>query len=228
MTLANQITIARIFLTFVFLAFLVAGQVAPHVPGLLLWSRTMAWALYLIATSTDWIDGFIARRTNTISSFGAMADPLADKLLVASAFIAFVGIKELSVPAWAVYLIVAREFLIMGMRSLAAVRGVTLRAERWGKWKMGIQSVCVVLILTLLVVWTILRRQPLLARPYISPASALRLLQVTAEWPHYLTILAAISAWASGAWYAWHYRDLLNASMEAGELTRVRRRKREP
>ena len=153
-------------------------------------------------------------------------DPtLADKLLVASAFIAFIGIKELGVPAWAVFLIVAREFLIMGMRSLAAVRGVTLRAEVWGKWKMGIQSVSVVLILTLLVIWTILRRQPLLARPYINPEQALLLLRATASWPHYLTVLAAVSAWASGAWYMWRYKDLLSAALEAGDPPPLRNKK---
>lgn len=214
MTLANRITLARIALTFVFLGFLVAGSLWPRWPGLVLWSRALAWALYLIATSTDWIDGFIARRTNTVSSFGAMADPLADKLLVASAFIAFVGIKELAVPAWAVFLIVAREFLILGLRSLAAVRGVTLRAERWGKWKMGIQSVCVVLILTLLLLSTIVRKHPAIHAPYLSQDAAWELLRRTARWPHHLTILAAVSAWLSGGWYLWHYRELLASSWE--------------
>lgn len=206
MTLANRITLARIGLTFVFLALLVLPS---------FWSRVAAFLLYLLATSTDWVDGFIARRTGTESAFGAMADPLADKLLVAAAFIVFLGIKDLGVPAWAVFLIVAREFLIMGLRSLAAVRGTTLRAERWGKWKMGIQSACVCLILLVLVVRTALRKFPFTLKPYHGTWRAWEIDQFIASWPWTLTIVAAVSALASGVWYLWRYRDLLTSSWEA-------------
>jgi len=208
MTLANRITLARIGLTFVFLGLLAVPTLG---------SRLMAWALYLLATSTDWVDGFVARRTGTTSRFGALADPLADKLLVASAFIAFLGFRDLQVPPWGVFLIVAREFLIMGLRSLAAARGLTLRAERWGKWKMGIQSVCVVLILTLLLFQTALKKRPRIFQPHLSSAAASELLQASNSWPYYLTILAAVSAWTSGAWYLWRYRELLILSWESSE-----------
>jgi len=205
MTLANRITLLRMGLTLVFLGLLVLPM---------LWSRLAAFLLYLLATSTDWVDGFIARRTGTTTRFGAMADPLADKLLVAAAFIVFLGIRELHVPAWAVFLIVAREFLIMGLRSLAAVHGVALRAERWGKWKMGIQSVCVALILLVLVLTTAIRRHPFTMQSWLAPVRGWDLQLALEPLPWWLTVVAAVSAWLSGAWYVWHYRDLLKSSLD--------------
>lgn len=68
------------------------------------WARLVATLIFIIAASTDWVDGKIARETNTITPFGAIVDPFVDKILVAAAFFAFVGIKELDVPIWAVFL----------------------------------------------------------------------------------------------------------------------------
>ncbi|MBI3549838.1 MAG: CDP-diacylglycerol--glycerol-3-phosphate 3-phosphatidyltransferase [Elusimicrobia bacterium] len=142
MTLANQLTLARALLgvlTFV-----------------CLWLRTpgafvAALALYTAATITDWFDGWVARRTETVSVFGALADPIADKILVIGALIAFLRIPSLNIPAWAVFVIIVRDFIIGGLRTLAGAQGKVLAAERWGKFKMGVQSFCVLAVLAYLV-----------------------------------------------------------------------------
>lgn len=142
MTLANQITLARGFLGLLTFACLwVRGPRA----------YALALALCLAATATDWIDGWVARRTRSVSPFGAMADPIADKVLVIGALIAFLRIRSLDVPHWAVFLIIVRDLVVGGLRTLAGAQGKLLAAERWGKWKMGVQSGCVLAILAYLV-----------------------------------------------------------------------------
>ena len=121
-----------------------------------LWTRrpaffAAAFALYVAATITDWVDGYIARRTHSMSPFGALADPIADKILVLGALIACAHIPWLKIPLWAVFLIIVRELTVGGLRALAGAQGRVLAADRWGKWKMGIQSGSVIAILLILV-----------------------------------------------------------------------------
>lgn len=142
MTLANQLTLARACLGL--LTFLCLWT--KHPPYFVL-----ALLLYTAAVLTDWIDGYIARKTHSVSLFGAMADPVADKVLVLGALIAFLHIGSLHIPSWAVFLMVVRELVVGGLRALAGAQGKMLSAERWGKWKMGVQSLSVLAILTLLV-----------------------------------------------------------------------------
>jgi len=147
MTLPNKLTLARFVL-----ALLAFACLWRQSPGCYL----AALVLTVVAMITDWVDGYIARRTHSVSPFGAMADPVADKVLVIGAMIAFVRIPELSVPAWAVFLIIVRELVIGGLRALAAAQGRIMAADRGGKWKMAVQSVCVLAILLLLSIgsWT--------------------------------------------------------------------------
>ena len=109
---------------------------------------TIALLVFLIASLTDYLDGVIARRWNLITDFGKLMDPLADKILTASAFICLIPYKAL--PAWVVIIIISREFLITGLRLLASSKGVILPAEKLGKHKTAWQMITIVFFLALL------------------------------------------------------------------------------
>jgi CDP-diacylglycerol--glycerol-3-phosphate 3-phosphatidyltransferase len=136
MNVPNKLTVARFVLTAVFLAVVLSGF---H------FRETVALVLFSLASLTDYFDGRIARRENLVTNFGILMDPLADKILVCSAFIAFVGLGWM--PAWMVVIIVARELAITGLRLLAASRHVVLAAERHGKHKTISQIVAIIAIL---------------------------------------------------------------------------------
>lgn len=139
MNLPNKLTISRFVLTVAFLG-VFFSQVR--------FSHTVALVLFSAASLTDYFDGKIARRDKLITNFGILMDPLADKILTCSAFIAFVD-RDL-MPAWMVVIIVARELAITGLRLLAASKQVVLAAEGYGKHKTISQIVSIVSILTLL------------------------------------------------------------------------------
>jgi len=109
------------------------------------WREVVAVAIFLIAASTDWLDGYLARRRNQITDLGKLLDPIADKLLTVSAFIALVEM-ELA-PAWMIVLIVGREFAVSGMRSIAAAKGLVIAASNWGKIKTASQVVAITLLI---------------------------------------------------------------------------------
>jgi len=138
MNLPNRLTVMRFVLTAGFLA-VMFSEVAFH--------KTIALVLFVAGGITDFLDGQIARRRNLVTNFGILMDPLADKIMVCSAFIAFVGLKWIA--AWMVVVIVARELAITGLRLLAASKNVVLAAERWGKHKTVSQIVAIVSILVL-------------------------------------------------------------------------------
>src|SRR6516164_10280058 len=138
MNLPNKLTISRFVLTIAFLA-VMFSQVRFH--------KTIALALFIAGGVSDFLDGFIARRHKLITNFGILMDPLADKIMVCSAFIAFVGLKW--IPAWMVVIIVARELAITGLRLLAASKNVVLAAEGYGKHKTISQIVAIISILVL-------------------------------------------------------------------------------
>nr|WP_276537009.1 CDP-diacylglycerol--glycerol-3-phosphate 3-phosphatidyltransferase [Anaerosalibacter massiliensis] len=105
----------------------------------------IAAAIFIIASLTDTLDGYIARSRNQVTNFGKFMDPLADKLLVSAALISLVELKR--VPAWMVVVIIAREFAITGLRVIAASEGVTIAASSLGKIKTITQLVAVIAIL---------------------------------------------------------------------------------
>jgi CDP-diacylglycerol--glycerol-3-phosphate 3-phosphatidyltransferase len=109
------------------------------------WREIVAVGIFLVAASTDWLDGYLARTRGQVTTLGKLLDPIADKLLTVSAFIALV---ELGVaPAWMIVVIVGREFAVSGMRSIASARGVVIDASRWGKFKMVSQVVAITLLI---------------------------------------------------------------------------------
>jgi CDP-diacylglycerol---glycerol-3-phosphate 3-phosphatidyltransferase len=107
----------------------------------------LASAIFIAASITDGIDGYIARRRGQITTMGILLDPLADKLLIAAAFITLVQFNPRLVPAWIAVVIIGREFLVSGLRSIAASEGFTIEASDLGKLKMFVQIVSVVAVI---------------------------------------------------------------------------------
>lgn len=136
MNLANKITIIRIFMVPVFMVFLLH-----QIP----YGDYIAAFIFILAASTDSLDGYIARSRNQITNFGKFMDPLADKLLVSAALISLSSMGEIS--AWVVVIIIAREFTISVLRAVAAAEGHVIAASVWGKLKTISQIVAISLIL---------------------------------------------------------------------------------
>ena len=139
MNLPNKLTILRVIvIPFFVLALLYNGGENQTL-------RYVAAAIFIIASLTDMLDGKIARKYNLVTNFGKFMDPLADKLLVCSALICLVELKEL--PAWMVIVIISREFIISGFRLVASDNGVVIAASYWGKFKTTFQMIAVVLLI---------------------------------------------------------------------------------
>ncbi len=129
MNLANKLTIMRIILIPLFLVFILVKDIP--------YGSLIALLIFVLASITDKVDGYIARSRNQITNFGKFMDPLADKMLVISALIALVECGL--IPSWMVIVIIAREFAISGLRMLAASEGLIVAASWWGKIKTVIQ-----------------------------------------------------------------------------------------
>ncbi|MFZ0917309.1 MAG: CDP-diacylglycerol--glycerol-3-phosphate 3-phosphatidyltransferase [Candidatus Udaeobacter sp.] len=138
MNWANRITLSRLGLTVLFVVALNSSWQ---------YARTTALVIFLIAGLTDFIDGEIARRYGVITNFGKLMDPLVDKIMLAAAFISLVPLK--AVPAWAATTVVARDFLITGLRLMASAKGRILPAETLGKHKTSWQVITVLFFLGL-------------------------------------------------------------------------------
>ena len=137
MNLANKLTILRIFLVPIFLIF-IAIRGIPY-------GTVIATLVFIIAALTDKLDGYIARSRNQITRFGKFMDPLADKLLVTAALISLVEYQI--IPAWAAVVIIAREFAVSGLRTIAAAEGLVIAASWWGKIKTVIQIITIIIAL---------------------------------------------------------------------------------
>lgn len=137
MNLANKLTLIRIFLVPVFLVFIAMKDIP--------YGSFIATFIFILASLTDKLDGYIARSRNQITNFGKFMDPLADKLLVTAALISLVELHV--VPSWAAVVIIAREFAVSGLRSIAAAQGRVIAASWWGKIKTVIQIVAIILLL---------------------------------------------------------------------------------
>jgi CDP-diacylglycerol---glycerol-3-phosphate 3-phosphatidyltransferase len=139
MNLANRLTVARLFFTFIFV-----GALSADWP----YGKTIGFVLFLLAGITDYADGKIARHFSMVTDFGKLMDPLVDKIMIVSAFICLVPLG--AIPAWAVIVVISREFLITGMRMLALSKGRVLPAESMGKHKTVWQIITVIFFLGLL------------------------------------------------------------------------------
>lgn len=137
MTTANMITLGRIALIPIFMY----AAISEGAQG-----NFVALALFAIASLTDGIDGYVARKFNQITDFGKLVDPLADKLLVMSALL--ILLEQGVLQAWACIIILAREFIVSSLRSIAASKGVVLAASFWGKLKTLSQLICIMYLLS--------------------------------------------------------------------------------
>jgi CDP-diacylglycerol--glycerol-3-phosphate 3-phosphatidyltransferase len=151
MNLPNRLTIARIGLTVMFVMAMLLpqdGAIMSHFP----YGKSIALLIFVIASLTDWWDGWLARRYKQETTFGALLDPVADKILTTAAFICFIEQPSyrpgvVLVQAWMVLVIVARDFLVTGLRLIASGQGVVLKAEELGKHKTVSQMITIILTL---------------------------------------------------------------------------------
>ncbi len=139
MNLPNKLTVLRMLLVPVFVLLLLLQD------GTVQSLRLAALAVFCIASFTDFLDGYLARRDHLVTDFGKFMDPLADKLLVCSALICMVGLRQL--PAWYVIIIIGREFIISGFRLVASDNGIVIAASWWGKFKTVSQMITVILLI---------------------------------------------------------------------------------
>ncbi len=206
MNLPNKLTVSRFVMTAAFVATMAFGLEWKelHAPGRETgWSfaYTAALLFFLAASFTDFLDGHLARKHGVVTNFGKLMDPLADKVMIAAAFICLLPLRAL--PAWVVIVVIAREFLITGLRLLAAGRGVILHSERLGKHKAVWQIVTAGYFLLLLAVmeWERAGWLSLHVREWWWPA-----------WRYGGWTLAGVTLVLtvfSGLGYLWKHRDLI-------------------
>lgn len=190
MNLPNSLTVSRLVLTAIFVVgFSFAGPVGYGI----------ALVTFIVAAITDFLDGYLARKLNLVTSLGKLLDPIADKVLTASAFIFLTAHEQEFCPAWVVVVILAREFLVTGLRQIAVEKGRVIAADWSGKWKTGFQiGFCISAL-----VWLFL--QSLDQEEFF-----LGVLANPSFWimPAFLWLSLALTV-ISGLQYAWNGKDLL-------------------
>lgn len=202
MNLANKLTLIRIILVPPFMTLLFVDN---------LYTRFLALVVFISAALTDLYDGRVARGRKSVTNFGKFMDPLADKLLISAALIAFVSIEDVRIPGWMVVTIIAREFIITGLRTLALSQGRYPAASRAGKFKTTFQVVTIIAILFLLTlrsfllyVWQVDILSP------IDGGSKLRWWGLLFNHaPYYLMWVAVLATVISGVEYIWKNRGLI-------------------
>ncbi|KKC46699.1 MULTISPECIES: CDP-diacylglycerol--glycerol-3-phosphate 3-phosphatidyltransferase [Paenibacillus] len=148
MNLANKITLARIFLVPVIMFFLLIRLDLGSIKlgdYQITYTQMIATLIFIIAASTDGLDGYLARKNKMVTNLGKLLDPLADKLLVAAVLISLVEMDKLS--ALFAIVIISREFAVTGLRQIALLEGSVLAASTWGKWKTGVQIAMIIVLL---------------------------------------------------------------------------------
>jgi CDP-diacylglycerol--glycerol-3-phosphate 3-phosphatidyltransferase len=192
MNIANLLTVSRFFLSLLF----VFALSIPVIP----FQFTIALVLFLIAGITDYADGEIARRFNMETDFGRLMDPLVDKIMMAAAFICLVPLGAM--PAWAATVIVSREFLITGLRLLAASKGRVLAAEKLGKHKTAWQIITAIFFLLMLSLGEFTRLKA-------TPGAALLYGRVWSWGGGVLIAVTVALTIISGAGYLWKNRAVI-------------------
>ncbi len=138
MNTANKLTLIRVILVPFFMAFLMMSKPVYH------W---IALVIFIIASVTDWCDGYIARKYNQITTFGKFVDPLADKMLTTAAFVVFAA--DGTISPWALFIILAREFVVSGVRLVSVAEGKVIAASIWGKLKTVMQMISIIAAIVL-------------------------------------------------------------------------------
>ena len=138
MNTPNKLTVARMIMVPFLVVFLLTGWGGDA-------NRYITLVIFVAASITDWLDGYLARKNHLVTNFGKFMDPLADKLLVCSAMICMIELGRL--PAWFVIIIIGREFIISGFRLIAAENGIVIAANYWGKFKTVSQMIMIILLI---------------------------------------------------------------------------------
>ncbi len=195
MNLPNQLTIARLGLTVLFVIAAYSG---------LSWGFTAAALLFGVAAFTDFLDGHIARQRGLVTSFGKLMDPLADKVLMMSAFVVLMDLYRdgSTMPAWLVITILTREFLVTGLRLVASAQGAVLSADWLGKQK----TIWQIVFASYLLVMHAAMRESLMA--WVKPLFEIPFIGRRIMVPVLLTITLVVTVW-SGLSYFWKNRQLV-------------------
>jgi CDP-diacylglycerol---glycerol-3-phosphate 3-phosphatidyltransferase len=195
--LPNAITVSRLFLTAGFILFVAKEST---------WSHLTALVLFVIAAISDFVDGWLARKMNLVTPLGKLLDPLADKILVCSAFV-FLTAKGLC-PVWVTTLIIGREFLVTGLRQIAIEAGQVLAADGLGKWKTAFQLTYLIAAMIRLTLDTMESLEP--------PLSHLHTLTTPwgeGAWLLPISLGLAVGLTVISGWnYVWSSRYLLRGS----------------
>ncbi|MBN2586837.1 MAG: CDP-diacylglycerol--glycerol-3-phosphate 3-phosphatidyltransferase [Candidatus Fermentibacteraceae bacterium] len=192
----NRLSILRILLSPLFMVLLIDNRQG---------SRIAALAVFFIASVTDLYDGYLARRYGWVTNLGKFLDPLADKLLIA---LALIGLNQIDlVPGWTLYLIIGRELLVTGLRSIAAYAGVLIMPSRMGKYKTSTQMLSMFLYL----LYSVLEhdstgRTAFLYRSGMELASGRSILLFSAD---IILVIAVLLAVISGVDYFWRNRSII-------------------
>ena len=195
MSAANKITLLRIVLIPLLLAFMVPDSVI---------DRWIALTIFLLASATDWLDGYVARSRRQVTPLGKLLDPVADKLLVTAALLPLVR-KEL-VSDYMAALLIGREFLVSGLRSVASAEGVVIPAGRVGKWKMGMSITAISFLI-------VTPRNPANTWPTWVPDGTYFRLGTAFLWA---TLALSLG---SAALYFWEYRHFIHTRKEPPAAT---------
>ena len=190
MNLPNSLTVSRLVLTAVFVVGFMQGSQMGY--GVALFA-------FIIAAITDFLDGYFARKMGLVTSLGKLLDPIADKILTASAFIFLCAHEQRLCPVWVVVVILAREFLVTGLRQIAVEKGKVIAADWSGKWKTTFQIGFCSTALTWLFLEALGQQDSFLAQ-LANPKSWLM--------PTFLWLSLALTV-LSGVQYVWNSRDLL-------------------
>lgn len=196
MNLPNSLTVVRIFLVPLLVVVLLTEFEGRHIFGVP--KELVGAGIFAVASVTDWLDGYLARRRRQVTWIGQMLDPIADKLLTSAAFISLVQLDL--APAWMVALIIGREFAITALRSLAYTKGITIPASRLGKIKMASQVATILLL--------ILGGGPM---PWLAPIGAVTL------W-----VVMVMAVWSAVDYYR-RFQLLVNARVVDVNIARERK-----
>jgi CDP-diacylglycerol--glycerol-3-phosphate 3-phosphatidyltransferase len=185
MNVSNKLTFLRIILSFICIGFILSNTLA---------SLICAFIVFVLASVTDFLDGFFARKHNTVSDLGKLIDPIADKILIIGVFLAFLQLRV--VNAWMVAVIMLREFIITGMRVYGLTKKVVLEAKGWGKHKTISQFVALIAIFVSLILLKMFPESRVAAFLYYGFV------------PLFMWYVVAITFF-SGVYYFWIHRKLI-------------------
>lgn len=198
MNLPNKLTVARCFLALIFVGLMSFENALCYIA---------AFVIFALAAFTDYLDGKIARYYNLITNFGKLLDPVADKVLLLGAFVMLMRVPALRLPEWTIVVIIARELLVTGARSLGASEGAVIPANIWGKVKTVVQMGYVLLFLGAAAIVTSMQTWPAVAAAF--PGSPEAYAAVLRPASFVGIVIVALVTLASGAQLVWlHWRSL--------------------